>query len=88
MVKVQEYWIKFINIKEVVRMEIIIKCDVQEIADLVNAIQSQHKDLSVSLERNNVNQKTKDMLIKDLRNLARTTDDTCCKVVGYLQDLR
>lgn len=69
-------------------MEIIIKCDVKEIADLVNAIQSQHQDLSVSLERNNVNQKTKDMLIKDLRNLARTTDDTCCRVVGYLQDLR
>lgn len=69
-------------------MEVTIKGSAQEIADLVNAIQSQHQDSSVSLERNNVNQNTKDMLIKDLRNLARTTDDTCCRVVGYLQDLR
>lgn len=69
-------------------MEATIKGSLQEIADLVKVIQSQHQDLSVSLERNNVNQKTKDMLIKDLRNLARTTDDTCCRVVGHLQDFR
>lgn len=69
-------------------MKLILQCDAKEMINLVKAIQSQHQDLSVSLERNNVNQNTKDMLIKDLRNLARITDDTCCRVVGYLQDLR